>query len=502
MKFNSFKFKISLLYSFLVGVGLLLYSLFFYWGLSATLYADLDKELRGKARATVKVMDLYLKTVEESPKLIDYVFNRISFPEDIDVRLELLAKIDFYWTQQFEKLNMQDDLLQLVTPEGEVIGKSRRLSNDLSRVLLEERPPFGSKVEFRLSDVHYKNRVLRVLSMQGVMLSGQRPAILQIASSQKPIVQILQNRLYAILVSVPFMFLLTFLLGWYFVNRMMRPIVEVTQTAAMISHKDLSARISRPQDDAEMQRLVAAFNDMIARLERSFKHVESFSSQVAHELRTPLAIMRGESELALRKERDPEEYKRVIRVNLEEIGRMLRTVEDLLLLAKIDYRPGIFKKEPFDFGAFCREVFEQAKVLGEEKGVAISFEPVAGAIPVIGDRLHLRRMFYNLIHNAVKFTPAGGAVVVAVSLKGKIVSTAVSDTGAGIVESDLPRIFDRFFHRNVSSGEEDPGSGLGLSIALSIARAHDGDIQAESRPGKGSTFTVTLPIAETGRVSV
>jgi heavy metal sensor kinase len=298
------------------------------------------------------------------------------------------------------------------------------------------------------------------------------------------------------LVRVPFIFVLTFLLGWFFVNRMMRPIIKVTETAETISHRDLTARIDLPQDDAEMKRLVGAFNDMIARLERSFKHIEEFSSQVAHELRTPLAIMRGESELALRKERDSEEYKRVIRVNLEEIGRMLRTVEDLLLLTKIDYRPGVFKKEPFEFGAFYREVFEQAKILGQEKGVAISFEPVAGPIPVVGDRLHLRRLFYNLIHNAVKFTPAGGAVVVAATVKDRKVYASVSDTGPGIPEANLSKIFDRFFQKGASSSQEDPGSGLGLSIALAIARAHGGDIKAESRPGKGSTFTVSLPVAD------
>ncbi len=494
MTFHSFKFKISFLYSLIVGAVLILYSLFLYWTLSAALYAELDKELKAKARATVKVMELYVKAVGESPRVIDYVFNRISFPDDIDVRLELLAKIDFYWTQQFEKLSMQDDLLQLVDRNKEVHGKSRRLSSELSRVLIEEMPPEGAKQEFRVADVRYKNHVLRVLSMEGVYFGGREPYVLQIASSQKPIIRILQGRLYAILVSVPFIFLLMFFLGRFFINQMMRPVVKVTRTAESISHKDLSARIDLPQDDADMKRLVNAFNDMIARLERSFKHIEEFSSQVAHELRTPLAIMRGESELALRKDRDVEEYKRVIRVNLEEIGRMLRTVEDLLLLTKIDYNPAVFKKETFEFGAFYREVFEQAKILGEEKGVAISFEPTTGPIPVTGDRVHLRRLFYNLIHNAVKFTPSGGAVVVAATVKANKVYASVSDTGTGIPEADLPRIFDRFFHRGVSDGNEDPGSGLGLSIALAIARSHGGDIKAESRLSKGSIFTVMLPL--------
>jgi len=490
---RSSRFRISVLYSFIVGAVLILYSIFLYWGLATTLYSELDKELKTKARATEKIMALYVRAVGDSPKVIDYVFNRISFPEDIDVRLELLAKIDFYWAQQFEKLSMQDDLLHLVSPEGETLSKSRRLSNDLRDVLKRELDSSGLAQGIGLSDVRYKDKVLRVISVP-FELNGRGGYILQIASSQKPIVRILKGRLYAILISIPFVFLLTLLLGRFLMNQILRPVLEVTKAAETISHKDLSARLTPPQNDAEMQRLVAAFNDMIARLEKAFKHIEEFSSQVAHELRTPLAIMRGESELALRKDRDSEEYKRVIRVNLEEIDRMLRIVEDLLLLAKIDYKPAIFKRDPFEFGAFYREVFEQAKNLGEKKGVAISFDPPPGAIPVIGDKLHLRRLFYNLIHNAVKFTPSGGAVHLTTRLEKGMVFASVSDSGVGIPEADLPRVFDRFFHREPTDSREDPGTGLGLNIALAIARGHGGDIRAESQAGKGSIFTVKLPL--------
>jgi signal transduction histidine kinase len=243
-----------------------------------------------------------------------------------------------------------------------------------------------------------------------------------------------------------------------------------------------------------MHRLAAAFNDMIARLEKAFKHIEEFSSQVAHELRTPLAIMRGESELALRKERTGEEYKRVIRVNLEEIGRMLKTVEDLLLLTKLDYRPEIFKKEDFDFVAFFREVFEQAKVLAQDKGIDIEFDVPKMEIVINADKHHLRRLFYNLIHNAVKFTLAGGKVRLGASVSGGKLLAVVQDTGVGIPAEDLPKIFDRFFHKDHGIVIEESGSGLGLSIAMAIARSHSGDITVESASGKGSTFTVILPL--------
>ena len=494
MRLNSFKFKISILYSLLLGAILVLYSYFLYWGLSVALYDELDKELRTKAKATADVLNLYLRATGDSPKVVDYVFNRISFPEEVDARLEIVAKIDFYWAQRFEKLNMQDDLMHLVGPTGASLGKSKRLSNELTQIFLAQLKGFDYTQEQTFADLHYKKRVLRLVSVP-CFFNGKGPYVLQIAVSQKPVIQLLKNRLFAIIISVPFLFLLMFVIGFFFVGQLMRPVVEVTRAAENISHRDLSLRVTAKHSDEEMHRLAAAFNDMIARLEKAFKHIEEFSSQVAHELRTPLAIMRGESELALRKERTSEEYKRAIRVNLEEIGRMLKTVEDLLLLTKIDYRPEIFKKENFDFVTFFREVFEQAKVLAQNKGLDVEFVDPHTEVILNGDRHHLRRLFYNLIHNAVKFTLPGGRIRLGVSVGGGKLLAVVQDTGVGISAEDLPKIFDRFFHKDHGIVMEESGSGLGLSIAMAIARSHGGDITVRSVPGKGATFTVILPLS-------
>jgi two-component system, OmpR family, heavy metal sensor histidine kinase CusS len=494
MFLNSFKFKISILYSILLGAILVLYSYFLYWGLSVALYDELDKELKTKARATADVLNLYLRATGDSPKVVDYVFNRISFPEEVDARLEVVAKIDFYWAQRFEKLNMQDDLMHLVGPNGSGLGKSKRLSNELGQIFLSQLKGFDYTQNLTFADIHYKKRVLRLVSMP-CFFNGKGPYVLQIAVSQKPVIQLLKNRLYATITSVPVLFLLMFFIGFFFVGQLMRPVVEVTRAADNISHRDLSLRVTTQYRDAEMRRLAAAFNDMIARLEKAFKHIEEFSSQVAHELRTPLAIMRGESELALRKDRDSEEYKRVIRVNLEEIGRMLKTVEDLLLLTKLDYRPEIFKMEDFDFVVFFREVFEQARVLAQDKGITIELDVPQKGIILNGDKHHLRRLFYNLIHNAVKFTLAEGKIRLGVSVSGERLLAKIQDTGVGIPSHDLPKIFDRFFHKDRGIVMEEAGSGLGLSIAMAIARSHGGDITVDSALGQGSTFMVSLPLS-------
>ncbi len=493
MILNSFKFKLSIIYSFILGVVLVLYSLFLYWGLSTSLYEELDNELKTKANAAAHVLGLYLKAAGDSPRVVDYVFNRISFPEDVDARLEVVAKIDLYWAQQLGKLNMQDDLMQLIAPEGEVLGRSRRLSNDLKQIFLAETAGLEPGGERYFSDIYYKKSALRLVSMPCIF-QGEAGYILQVASSQKPVIQLLKNRLYSIIISVPFIFIVMLILGIILVHQLMKPVLHVTKAAQSISHKDLSRRLETRYGDEEMRQLVAAFNDMIGRLEKSFDHIEEFSGQVAHELRTPLTIMKGESELALRKERSIDEYQRVIRVSLEEIDRMLHTVEALLLLARLEYHPGSFKKDVFDLFILENEVFEQMQLLGRKKQIRVEMEFPSQAVMLNGDRHHLRRLLMNLADNAVKFSFEHGEIKLKTVVKGNKVIISLKDNGAGIDPLDQAKIFDRFFHKSHSLNGGDGGCGLGLSIALTIARGHGGDIQVESIPGSGTKMSVELPI--------
>jgi signal transduction histidine kinase len=235
---------------------------------------------------------------------------------------------------------------------------------------------------------------------------------------------------------------------------------------------------------------------MIERLEQSFAHVNEFSSHVAHELKTPLAIMRGELELALSETRDVDEYRRVIAVTLEETDRMIRIIKDLLLLAKFDYNPEVFRFEKFDLTLFLKEIYEQSRILADSKQIAVQCDFPDAAIFINGDKTHLRRLFFNLINNAVTFTPAGGKIHLSLAVSVHAASIEIRDTGIGISPENLSRIFAKFYRiPNPRQDTASSGSGLGLSIARSIARAHKGDIAVVSRPGKGAVFTVTLPLA-------
>ena len=196
----------------------------------------------------------------------------------------------------------------------------------------------------------------------------------------------------------------------------------------------------------------------------------------------------------MRKERQAEDYRKALRVNIEEANRMIRIVEDLVFLAKLDYNPDNINKETFDFIPFFEDIEKRAQTLVTQKQISLSASVPQTDIILEGNKLHLSRLFFNLIQNAIKFTPSGGRIDLAVHQEGDVLKISISDTGQGISEEDLPRIFQRFYHKEKLQSESSDSIGLGLSIARSIVNFHNGDIEVKSKPGEGTSFTVILPI--------
>ena len=194
--------------------------------------------------------------------------------------------------------------------------------------------------------------------------------------------------------------------------------------------------------------------------------------------------------MALLDKRNEEEYRRAMQVTLEEVHRMLRIIEDLLLLSKIDYRPEVFDFESFDFVAYMSEIAQQTELLVREKEIVLDAQLPQESALVKADRVHLRRLFFNIIDNAIKFTPAKGKISIEVSVKKEYIQIAVADSGMGIPRNEISKIFDRFYR---TSNSPRGGHGLGLSIAMSLARLHKGTIRVNSELNKGTTFFITLP---------
>ena len=232
---------------------------------------------------------------------------------------------------------------------------------------------------------------------------------------------------------------------------------------------------------------------MISRLSESFDQIRQFSIAASHELRTPLTIMRGEVELALRKEKDPAEYRRVLVSNLEELVRLSSIVESLLTMSKADFEQQEVQYEEVRMKDLLEELYEDCEIIAQKKQIGIELRRNED-VTIIGDRIRLRQLFLNLIDNAIKYTPEQGRVSVSSERRDGFVKVQVQDTGVGIPEAELAKIFDRFYRVDKARSREMGGSGLGLAIAKWVAELHRGHIEVTSEEGKGTTFTVFLPL--------
>jgi signal transduction histidine kinase len=232
---------------------------------------------------------------------------------------------------------------------------------------------------------------------------------------------------------------------------------------------------------------------MIRRLHDSFAQIKQFSGDASHELRTPLTIMRGEIELALRSPKAPEDYRRILASALEEIFRLASIIDNLLLLARADQGTYEVHFSEVDLVGLAHELFEDSEVLAEPKRIRISLK-VGEPVMIVGDRVRLRQLCLNLIDNAIKYTPEGGSVTIAVERLDGTALFRVQDTGIGIPPDELGRVFDRFYRVDKARSRDMGGAGLGLSIARWIAELHRGSIDVKSTIDRGSTFTVTLPL--------
>jgi len=358
---------------------------------------------------------------------------------------------------------------------------------------------FESQLPVSLKEKQFKTLKKGSVKIRAINLPviyQDKQLVLQIGTPLRKTLGILNSTLILLIALILFILLLTSFLGGFLVERALIPVKSAIDAANnIIKHKDLSIRVEEHQADDEMKELVKSFNNLLSQLEISFNHIKEFSSHVAHELKTPLAITKGELELALDQDRDKEEYRRVIEECLQETDRMIRVIKDLLLLAKLDYKREIFKFEKLNINNLLKEIYEQSGVLATAKNIQVNLEIPENDIFIRADKVHLRRLFLNLINNAINYTPENGEVKIGITSSFSNVSINIEDNGAGISEENLHKIFDKFFRIKKDAQSQDSGTGLGLNIAQSIAHAHNGDISVKSQLGKGSTFTVTFPKA-------
>ncbi|HKQ06210.1 MAG TPA: ATP-binding protein [Blastocatellia bacterium] len=281
--------------------------------------------------------------------------------------------------------------------------------------------------------------------------------------------------------------------GFLLARKSLAPVVAMSNQAERISARNLHERLQIRNAKDELGHLASVFNELLSRLDRSFEGMRTFMADASHELRTPLSIIRGETDVALTQDRDPAEYKAALAIIQDEAKRLSRLVDDMLELARADAGQRPLRMADFYLNDLVDECCRAAQVLAAQKGISLQAEP-APDLSFSGDEDILRRMLLNLLDNAIKYTPAGGSVIVGIEAEAKAVRISVSDTGIGIPADALPQVFERFYRIAKARSRADGGSGLGLAIAKWAAEAHKGAIRVTSQLGRGSTFTVTLPL--------
>ncbi len=298
----------------------------------------------------------------------------------------------------------------------------------------------------------------------------------------------------------PLSFPLTILLagvgGYLLARSSLSPVVAMSAQASRIGAENLEARLSVRNPDDELGHLARSFNELLDRLGASFDRQRRFVADASHELRTPVAILCGETEVALaKKERDEQEYRETLRILADESKRLKRVVEDLFTLARADAGQYPLSCTDFYLDELASECTKNVRTLAAAKQISVSFES-SGEAPIRADEALLRRMLFNLLDNAIKYTPAGGRVAVGCREHSDCYHLRVQDSGPGIPPELQPRIFERFFRADKArsrSESDGGGAGLGLSIGSWIASAHGGTLELTQSTAEGSIFTALLP---------
>ena len=320
------------------------------------------------------------------------------------------------------------------------------------------------------------------------------PVAVQVATTLAPVDHELAELLTVLLVTGPLALAVALGCGYLLARTALAPVDRMAATADQITATRLDQRLEAANDDDELGRLARTLNRMIARLEGSFGEIRRFTADAAHELRTPLAVMRNAAEVALRVPRDPEHYRRVLEEMLEEITRLTRLAEQLLFLCRGDVRLVPPVRQPVHLGKVIEEIAGHMQDVAGARGLTLAAVNPDSCM-IQADEDQLRRLLFNLLDNAIKYTPAGGMITVrSTCLEGQA-RVEVVDTGIGIPAEHLPHIFERFYQVDPARSRETDGIGLGLAICRSIVEAHGGGIEVDSNFGGGTRVTLTLPVA-------
>ena len=315
--------------------------------------------------------------------------------------------------------------------------------------------------------------------------------IVQVGQAMESQARLLDAFKRIFIITMSFLTVLAAGVGWFMARRAVSGIEAVTHTAQKISRGSLEERVPvKPRGD-EIDQLATTFNQMVDRIQTLVMEIKEMSDNIAHDLRSPVTRIRGTAEVTLTTGKSLEEYENMAASTIEDCDRLLDMINTMLLISKTEAGVEMPAGDEVEVESLIRKACELFDPIAEDKHVSLSYN-AAEKILVSGNARMLQRMLANILDNAVKYTPSGGKIDVSVAeTKDHNITISIKDTGVGISGADLNRIFERFYRCDQSRSQ--PGTGLGLSLARAIARAHGGDITVTSTVNQGSTFSITLP---------
>jgi len=397
------------------------------------------------------------------------------------------------------------DCLVVTDTSGQVLALSeaaRNLNADVLQQLTAELHTVRLAKHSGTLDLGPPVSPVRFLAMR-VEAAGPEIGGLLVATSTREVAFGPAQLLRSMLLIAPVILIGAALVGYWLAGTTLRPVQGIMDEVEAISDgRSLHRRLAVPRSGDEMARLALTVNGMLARLEKSFASLHRFTADASHELKTPLMVLRAGVERALVHPGTPGEILQSLDETLAQINQMTEMVESLLTLARADEGRAPLAVEEADLRDLLSDVTETAGMLGESAGITVSSEMPDQPVRLAVDRHRIQEMLLNLVTNAIKYTPSGGTVALSLADQDGVVSFTVRDSGIGIAPGDLPHIFDRFWRADPARSRtgQHPGTGLGLAITKWIAEAHGGSITVQSRPGRGTLFTVSLPKGTGGAV--
>ena len=464
MRNRSIGFRLAAWYFLALAAAIAVFSAVAWFAMRASLYGAIDSGLRDRAAS----LATFLEVISSLP--------------DNGMVEEL---------QEHALPGQGGNLFQVRSPSGQWLFRSRALK--ASGVPLE--PPADLPVP-RFANSVAEGLPVRLYSEK--VLVGQTPYAIQVAAVTKEAAGALESFRTMLVFTGPLLVLVASCGAYWISRRALAPVDQITRAAQRISAENLGDRLRVPQTRDELQRLSQTLNEMLSRLEGSVRRMSQFTADASHELRAPIALIRTTAEIAVRRNRTAEEYCQALDDILQEAEQTSRVVDNLMLLARADSGNIQLEMARADLAAIVRSAAEAGETLAHANGLSFSTSLPAAPLPVHADPHAIRRVLLILMDNASKYTAAGGWIKVAAEGRDGCAIVSVADNGIGIAPADLPHIFDRFWRADRARSRDQRGSGLGLSIARSVAAAHEGTIEVESEPGKGSTFRLILPAQPAG----